>query len=121
MKLRRSDLNVYNNSRYDRISETFTPFQSVLIDAPLQVEFAVLPSQELILFILKDSAKSSLVIYEYNGISGFTEKIVAAGIPKAVNIRHFCTADSEHFLVVRLVGGQTIVLRAIFKGQHYEE
>lgn len=85
------------------------------------MEFAVLPSQELLLFSLTESSTQPLIVYEYSGISGFTQKIVASGLGKSISMKQFVTREQEHFIVLRLVSDVVLVLRGIFKGQQYEE
>lgn len=107
--------------RYDSTIKQFGHHQSIQLNAPIQVEFAVLPSQELVLFSLTESSSKPLVVYEYSGISGFSRKIVASGITQSVSMRHFTTADQQHFVVLRLINGAIAVFKAVFKGQLYEE
>lgn len=83
--------------------------------APIQVEFSILPTNELILYVLTNSVTEPLIVYQYEGIFGFSRKIVAAGVPNSSGLKQFSTVQNRHFVILQH-GDSATVIRAIYKG-----
>lgn len=89
--------------------------QKLEVSAPIQVEFSILPTNELILYVLTTSATEPLIVYEYEGIFGFSKKIVAAWVPNSSGLKQFSTLQDRHFAILQH-GDSATVIRAIYKG-----
>jgi len=83
------------------------------------VKFAILPSEELALYVLTERPTKSLVVFLYKGLAGFQEH-ASAPVPlgdtinamQTVGYRHLASVSSTH-------GGKAVLLRANFKGVKY--
>ncbi|XP_022920156.2 putative leucine-rich repeat-containing protein DDB_G0290503 isoform X2 [Onthophagus taurus] len=93
--------------------EMFVSYQSIDINSPIQVEFAILPSKELVLYVLTRSG--SLLIYEHEGEFGF-------------NLKHSVNTNAKSFKLGEMHGehlvlasglNQMKVVRGIFKNNFY--
>ncbi|KAL3283394.1 hypothetical protein HHI36_006541 [Cryptolaemus montrouzieri] len=91
----------------------YEQWQKITSNNPENAEFSVVPSGELLLFLL-GSSNESLMIYKYEGISGFRKHITIANIPAITRFSQF-TMDKNHFIMVEY-GGKLRILQAQFKG-----
>ncbi|KAF2893085.1 hypothetical protein ILUMI_13089, partial [Ignelater luminosus] len=101
--------------KFNKDLKEFKTIQKIDINVPLEVEFAVLPTKELILYVLTENPVKPLVVYEYQGISGFKEKIIGSTLPKVTNMKSFNTRN-DHFILANNMQ-ETRVIQAIFKGK----
>lgn len=105
-------------SRFNIHTNQFEHWETVLVNAPLHVEFSVLPTDELVLYVLTDSVTEPLIVYQYEGISGFKKKIVASGLSKSNNMRQYTTKTDQHFVLLKSDNEITII-QGVFKGEKY--
>lgn len=91
--------------------------QVIELDAPLQVEFTVLPSNELVLYILTENPTAPFVVYMYNGISGFTEAIVGSTVPQTLFMNTF-TLNNDIFIAA-YHDDRINIMKGIFKGNKF--
>ncbi|XP_017775972.1 PREDICTED: uncharacterized protein LOC108562216 isoform X2 [Nicrophorus vespilloides] len=103
--------------RFDVSTKLFTKWQEFSINAPIQVEFAVLPSNELILYVLCDSSTEPLVMYQYQGIAKFSRTFAASSLMKCSSITQFSTSNN-HFIIAK-GNNEFRIIEAIFKGNKY--
>ncbi|KAL3267313.1 hypothetical protein HHI36_011443 [Cryptolaemus montrouzieri] len=99
--------------RYSPVMNKYEQWQKITSNNPENAEFSVVPSGELLLFLL-GSSNESLMIYKYEGISGFRKHITIANIPAITRFSQF-TMDKNHFIMVEY-GGKLRILQAQFKG-----
>ncbi|KAK5643847.1 hypothetical protein RI129_007692 [Pyrocoelia pectoralis] len=102
--------------KYDENKQNFVKFQDIPLNVPIQVLFTELPTKELILYISTNNPTQPLIVYQYEGISKFVKKIVAATTPHSSIIKSFNTPDKRHFVLAKS-GNETSVIEAVFKGQ----
>lgn len=101
-------------SRFDQDYGKFVRWQNIKVDAPTRAEFAVLPSEELSLYVLTQNPVSPLIVYIYEGIAGFNEKMISSLIPNVQNMNQF-SIRGDHFLVLQN-NDEINILHGIFKG-----
>lgn len=105
-----------NVSRFNVHTKQFEHWATLLVNAPIQVEFSVLPTDELVLYVLTDSVTEPFIVYQYEGISGFKKKIVASHVPKSNQMRQFTTKTNQHFVILN--GDNEIrIIQGVFKGE----
>ncbi|KAF5285037.1 hypothetical protein FQR65_LT02349 [Abscondita terminalis] len=102
--------------KYDTNKQQYVKWQDIQINAPMQVLFAELPTQELVLYVSTNNPSQPLIVYQYEGISKFIVKIVATTIPHSSLLKSFTTPDRKHFILAQN-GNETRVIEAVFKGQ----
>lgn len=106
-------------SRYDVVLGEFSHWQSLEVEGPRAMQFAQLPSGELVLYVATWCPTDSLVVFQYRGVSGFVRRASAA-VPSTGVLSAFTTVEHQHVVAVSgsagLGGGQAALLRASFKG-----
>lgn len=50
---------------------TFVPVQTIFVKVPSKIQFALLPTGDLVLYVLTDNPTHPISIYSYNGITHF--------------------------------------------------
>ena len=89
---------------------------SVEVEGPRRMQFAVLPSAELVLYVATDCPADNLVVLMYRGISGFVRR-ASASVPLGGTLSAFTTIEHQHVVAVSGGGGgQAALLQAAFKG-----
>ncbi|XP_015834885.2 uncharacterized protein clos isoform X1 [Tribolium castaneum] len=106
--------------KFDESSLQFVPWQSLELDAPIQVEFSVLPSNELILYVVTDNPTQPLLVYRYEGIAGFKLALAGSTLPKILYMNLFMGGDNQHFIIAQSYD-EINVIQAIFKGEKGDE
>lgn len=93
----------------------FKLVQSIDLENPIKINFSLLPSGDLVLYILTSTPSKSLIVYLYSGISYFTEiidrsTIVSSGIDLAtikinndIEILSIVSKTNEIFLIEAIV------------------
>lgn len=94
----------------------FYKWQNVDVNAPIQAEFAILPSNELVLYVITDDPSSPLIVYVYEGIFQFQRKIVTTTVSKILNLQTLTTLDFKHYILVQNLN-ESLVIQAAFKGE----
>ncbi|XP_044255131.1 uncharacterized protein LOC123005441 [Tribolium madens] len=102
--------------KFDELSLQFVPWQSLELDAPIQVEFSILPSNELVLYVVTDNPTQPLLVYRYEGIAGFKLALAASTLPKILYMNLFMGGDNQHFIIAQSYD-EINVIQAIFKGE----
>lgn len=95
--------------------EKFTHWQDITVEAPIQVEFLILPSQELILYILTDNPAKPLIVYMYQGLERFKLKHEMMSLSRIRNMKAFNTNDGNSFVSAANDKGTTLI-RSYFRG-----
>ncbi|XP_018568702.1 uncharacterized protein LOC108908983 [Anoplophora glabripennis] len=101
--------------RFDKKTQEFKIWQNIRLATPTHLEFSVLPSEELVLYILTDNPSEPLIVYVYEGISGFSKKIVGSAIPNVIRMNQF-SINNMHFVVTQHFNYANII-QAVFKGE----
>lgn len=102
--------------KFDELNSQFVPWQSLELDAPIQVEFSVLPSNELVLYVVTDNPTEPLLVYRYEGIAGFKLTVTGSTLPKIFYINQFMGVANQHFIIAQSYG-EINVIQAVFKGE----
>ncbi|CAH0560860.1 unnamed protein product [Brassicogethes aeneus] len=100
--------------RFNFTSKQFEVWQVLNLKAPHKVQFSILPSNELVLYVLTESPTEPFIVYIYNGISGFTEIIKGSTVPKARYLKTF-TLNNNVF-VATVHKDEISIMQGIFKG-----
>ncbi|KFB50075.1 AGAP011897-PA-like protein [Anopheles sinensis] len=89
------------------LNSTFTQHQLILTKVPKQLQFSVLPSNELLLYTLTENWLHPLVVYRYEGVTGFREVLTSNTIrqkAKRLSVLKFRQARKE---IVAIVGPES--------------
>lgn len=81
---------IYRSSAIDT-KDLYSNYQKIYLKIPVQAEFSILPTNELILYVLTNNPIQSLIVYNYAGVSGFSEFVVSSTIPKG-----------KHFAIIKI-------------------
>lgn len=101
--------------KFDPELMEFIPWQSLELNAPIQVEFTRLPSEELVLYVVSDNPTQPLIVYRYEGVAGFREILKGSTLPKIKYINLFKSVENKHFIIAQ--GFKKVyVIEAVFKG-----
>lgn len=91
------------------------------IRAPIEVKFSVLPSNELLLYILTRDPTEPLKAFIYEGIFGFKERLVTTKTMRITDIDPFNTIEKKHFIIAQNKDLMiATVIKGIFKGHNYD-
>ncbi|XP_052862925.1 uncharacterized protein LOC128269484 [Anopheles cruzii] len=86
---------------------TFAQHQLILTKLPKQLKFSVLPTKELLLYTLTENWLHPLVVYRYEGVTGFREVLTSNTIRQQavrLSVLKFRAARKE---IVAIVGPQS--------------
>ncbi|XP_072396267.1 uncharacterized protein clos isoform X2 [Diabrotica undecimpunctata] len=100
--------------RFDNTLNSFQLFQTIHIPLPTKVQLSLLPSKEIVLYVVTENLSEPLAGYLYNGVEGFKKKIGSPAIPKVKDIRTF-SYRNQHFVVMKHAKDVS-VLQGVFKG-----
>ncbi|XP_074037516.1 closca [Leptinotarsa decemlineata] len=100
--------------RFDKNLEEFVIWQTIKLKTPVQIEFALLPTQELVLYITTENPAEPFNVYIYEGISDFSRNVGGSTIPNIINMNQF-SLKNGHFVVVKHYY-EIGVIQAVFKG-----
>lgn len=92
----------------------FSLVQSLDLENPFLVEFSVIPSGDLILYILANNAGKTLSIYNFAGASYFVESIGTSIIANTGSDLTTMTIDGEKELIA-IVSGDVYIIEAVMK------
>lgn len=102
--------------RFDSRLSQFVTYQMMNLNAPIQVEFSLLPSDELILYVVTDNPVEPLVTLRYEGVSGFVKTDIFKAISTTTGMIQFTTEMQEHFVITQHEGEFTI-RKGVFVGR----
>ncbi|XP_039440737.1 uncharacterized protein LOC120421572 [Culex pipiens pallens] len=92
-------IQIWRDQRPSHANGTFTRYHTILTSVPKQIQFSVLPVVgELMLYTVKDDRFHPVVIYRYEGVSGFAEYLTS-------NVLRLAGRDTKMALV-KLEGKQ---------------
>lgn len=111
------DTSISLSSRFDEKYGKFLKWQNIKVDAPTRTEFALLPSEELLLYVLTQNPVSQLIVYIYEGISGFNEKMIGSLVPNVQHMNQF-SIQNDHFIALQN-NDEINILRGMFKGHNF--
>ncbi|XP_053679007.1 uncharacterized protein LOC128729376 [Anopheles nili] len=89
---------------------TFVQHQLILTKLPKQLQFSVLPSRELVLYTLTENWLHPLVVYRYEGVTGFREILTTNTIrqkAKRLSVLKMRLAQTE---IVAILGAESTEL-----------
>nr|CAI5837944.1 unnamed protein product [Callosobruchus analis] len=105
--------------KFDGASQKFMSYQIIQLATPVQVSFSVLPSDELVLYVVtEDTGVEAFNVYIYEGIFGFNPKVKQSILSRITGIDRFSIND-KHFVVAKYKDAIGI-LEAVFKGHKIE-
>lgn len=105
-------MSVWSGSRF--YGNEWAHWMSVEVEGPRSMQFATLPSGQLVLYVATTCPTDSLVVLQYRGVSGFVRRASAA-VPMGGVLSAFTTARHHHLVAVS-GGRQGALLQAAFKG-----
>lgn len=88
-------------------------FQKISIKLPKQIEFSVLPSQELVLYVLTENPIQPFIVYRYAGVEGFKEFVLGSTLPKG---HHFTVMTNQAYrkeFVVFNANGDALIIEGV--------
>lgn len=92
----------------------FSLVQSLELENPFLVEFSVIPSGDLLLYILTRNAGKTLSIYKFAGASYFVESIGTSTIVNTGSDLSTMNIDGEKEFIA-IVSGQVYIIEAVMK------
>lgn len=107
--------------RFNEKSKKFITWHTLKIRAPVEVKFSLLPSNELLLYVLTKDPIEPLKTYIYDGIFGFKENLRAMKTMKITDIEPFNAEANKHFVIAHNKDLMvSTILEGIFKGHNYD-
>ncbi|XP_025829762.1 uncharacterized protein LOC108740183 isoform X2 [Agrilus planipennis] len=98
-------------------TQQFDKYQDIQLQSPFQIKFSILPSDELVLYVLTNTPTQPFIVFVYKGIVGFKEKIIASTLPKLDEIH--CFSPSHRHFVYAKSGDNTLLMEASFIGKNH--
>lgn len=92
----------------------FKLVQSLELENPFLVKFSVIPSDDLLLYILTKNAGKTLSIYKFAGASYFVETIGSSTIVNTASDLTTIRVDDQHEFVA-IVSGDVYIIEAVMK------
>ncbi|VEN34570.1 unnamed protein product [Callosobruchus maculatus] len=87
--------------KFDGASQKFATYQIIQLATPVQVYFSVLPSNELVLYVVtEDTGAEAFNVYIYEGLFGFSAKVKQSILSRITGIDQFSIND-KHFVVAK--------------------
>lgn len=74
--------------------------QQIFIVAPSKVEFAILPSSELVLYVLSENRATPFLIFVYKGIAGFEHLYTETTLPLITSMASVTDEEKRHFVIL---------------------
>ncbi|KAG5875860.1 hypothetical protein JTB14_036816 [Gonioctena quinquepunctata] len=99
--------------RFVRENNDFAIWQTLKLKTPVQIEFALLPSQELVLYVTTENPTEPFNVYIYQGISGFSKKVGDSTLSNILDMNQF-TLKNGHFVVLKHYY-EIGIIKAVFK------
>lgn len=100
--------------RYNENEDRFDEWRRIYNIDPTEVKFSILATNELVLHVITDCPAEPLLVYIYDGISGFKRKINAESITKVNSITEFSIKNRNYITVSN--EQETTVIKALYKG-----
>lgn len=91
----------------------FQYFQTIRVAIPIQTKFSILPSSELILYVLTKNPKHSMIAYSYKGVYGFKEFVVGSTIPKGDLLSVLKDMNSQKEFVGIISNENVLIIEAV--------
>lgn len=101
--------------RFDHYTGKFRSIQKMYPTAPTIINFAALPTGELILYTLTKDPSKDFIIYLYEDLAGFSLKVSAPVLKNITNLQVFTSPNSGHYAILNS-NCCSQKIRAIFKG-----
>lgn len=95
------------------IYSEFLYFQTISVAIPVQTKFSILPSSELILYVLTKNPKHSMIAYSYKGVYGFKEFVVGSTIPKGDSLSVLKDINSQKEFVGIISNENVLIIEAV--------
>lgn len=108
---------VVHISRFEPSVARWNHWHSEEVQDPRTLQFAVLPSGELVLYVVTDCPAESLVVLQYRGLAGFVRR-AALAVPVGHTLSAFNTVRHQHVVAVTSLAGRATLLQAAFKGSY---
>lgn len=81
----------------------------------LALRFAVLTSDELVLYVLTSNPASPIIVYQYSGIAGFTELIGTSIAPIGSKLATVELRDVDKNFAMMLTADETLIIEAVIQ------
>lgn len=95
------------------IYSEFQYFQTIRVAIPVQTKFSIIPSAELILYVLTKNPKHSMIAYSYKGVYGFKEFVVGSTIPKGDSLSVLKDINSQKEFVGIISNENVLIIEAV--------
>lgn len=95
------------------IYSEFQYFQTIRVAIPVQTKFSILPSSELVLYVLTKNPKHSMIAYSYKGVYGFKEFVVGSTIPKGDSLSILKDINSQKEFVGIISNANILIIEAV--------
>lgn len=95
--------------------EKYKHVQIVSLDDSIQAELSILPTGDLMLYVLTNSPLAPLSIYKYTGITNFQKFLDATTIPQGSEITAFNINATSEFLSMIVSGHGIMFIAAVMK------
>lgn len=81
----------FNGSEYQQL-------QIIQVKSPMQVQFTLLASDDILLYVLTNNPVQSVIVYQYSGVAGFKEFVTGSTIPKGKSMTVIKLPDQREYL-----------------------
>jgi hypothetical protein len=95
--------------------DLFHHFQTIAVKIPIQAEFSVLPTQELMLYVVTNNPTQPIYVYQYAGAAGFKEFIHTSMIPRGQAMQVVQLAELQKEFVALTAKDEVVLIEACMK------
>ncbi|XP_055679370.1 uncharacterized protein LOC129787669 [Lutzomyia longipalpis] len=100
---------------YRLIGKQFVHFQHVQIEAPIRIQFSILPTGEFVLYILTGNPSQPLIVLIYSGMAGFRQFAVASTIPRGHRLSVIKYPQFRKEFVAVLSASEATLIEAVMR------
>lgn len=101
-------------SSIDKIE--FMHIQSIKDKIPSKTEFSILPSSDLLLYVLTNNPIQSLMVYRFNGINNFNETVVTSTTTtNGIDMRPIKIDHDLEMLSIISKNNEVVLIEAVMK------
>ena len=108
------NFNFNSSSLHDKIE--FVHIQSIKDKIPSKTEFSILPSSDLLLYVLTNNPLQPLLVYGFNGINNFNETVVSSTtVTNGVDMTSIKIDQDVEILSIISKNNEVVLIEAVMK------
>lgn len=93
----------------------FTHFQTINIKIPLKIEFSLLESKDVLMYVLTNNPSQSIIVYQYTGAAGFKEFVSSSTIPRGKGISIIRMPEHQREILAIITDKDVMFVEPILK------